>query len=251
MKIKHSSLPAIILSGALLIACSQAEVVPSDPDVSVEAQNTQEVAATDAAAAPEAPVEVLAPAGTYKSDLSHSSIIWRIDHLGLTKYPARFTRFDATLIIDPDQPEDASLTVTIDPTSVSTEFPYPERADFNDEVANKPVFLNAGEFPQITFVSTDVEMTGPQTAKVTGDLTLTGQTRPVVLDVVYNGSLEAHPFSGRPMLGFSATAELDRTDFGMTAMQGQIGNTIDLLIETEFSRRDEEQAAPVPEPNSE
>ena len=176
------------------------------------------------------------PAGTYTSDLTHSSIIWKVNHLGLSNYTARFTDFEATLDIDPNAPEDATLSVTIDPTSVSTAYPNPEQEDFDATIGEGENFLNGGAFPEITFNSTDVTLTSPTTADVTGDLTMLGITMPLTLDVTFNGSLEANPFSGRPTLGFTATGSLDRTDFGMDYLSGQaVGDVVELVIQAEMA----------------
>lgn len=181
-------------------------------------------------------VEVLAPAGIYATDLSHSSILWRVDHLGLTDYTARFAAFSATLEIDPAAPENAVLRATVDPASIQTAYPYTERKDFDAELETDARFFNVSAFPEITFVSTGVTPTGPLTALVEGELTMLGTTQPFSLDVTYNGSLEAHPFTKRPMLGFTGIGTLKRSDFGMEYLIGQIGDEVEVIIQAEFSR---------------
>ena len=232
MRISSRSLTALPLI-ALLAACSAAN---ADNHNETEVVETAPVESTDTAMSETETPTLNLPAGTYTADLAHSSIIWKISHLGLSNYTARFTDFEATLDIDPNAPEDAMLSVTIDPTSVFTGYPNPEQEDFDAKIGEGAQFLNGEAFPEITFNSTDVTVTGPMTADVTGDLTLLGVTMPLTLDVTLNGSVESNPFSGRPTLGFSATGSLNRTDYGLTYLSGRgIGDTVELVIQAEFA----------------
>ncbi|MGB3455590.1 MAG: YceI family protein [Litorimonas sp.] len=229
-----AAVPAIALPAVFVLsACSAANAEAEAP----APQATQAVT-TDtntAMSAVETPSLTL-PAGTYVSDLSHSSIVWKVDHLGLSNYTARFNDFQATLDIDPNAPEEASLMVTIDPASVATGYPFTDRTDFDAKVGGDERLLNSAAFPEITFTSTEVALTGPDTADVTGDLTMLGVTVPLTLDVTFNGALESHPFTSRPMLGFSATGTLDRTDFGMTYLSGgSVGDEVQIIVEAEFA----------------
>lgn len=196
------------------------------------------VASADDAVQPEAKASVVAPSGTYTIDRSHSSIVFKVNHLGLADYVARFADFNADLTIDVDNPAASTLAVTIDPASIQTAYPFPERKDFDAELATDGRFFNNGEHADIQFVSTSIAMTGPDTAEITGDLTLLGVTKPVVMSAQYNGSLEAHPFSGNPMLGFSATTEITRSEFGMDAFIPQVGDVVSVAVEAEFAKRD-------------
>ena len=128
----------------------------------------------------------------------------------------------------------ATVSVTIDPKSVRTDFPFPEKEDFDKVIAEK--FLQAGQFPTITFKSTALKATGATTGKLTGDLTLLGVTRPVTLDVTLNGAKE-HPMRKIPALGFSATGSFKRSDFGSSALQGPLGDEITVIIEAEFFKK--------------
>ncbi len=184
--------------------------------------------------------ELPIPSGAYALDPTHASVTWKISHLGLSNYTARFTQFDIALTLDTENPANSSVTATIDPTSVETD--YPGEKDFDGEVANDAKFLNAGAFPAITFTSTSVEPTGDNTAKVTGDLTMLGVTKPVTLDVTLNSALEQHPFAKKPAVGFSAVGALDRTEWGLTHLSNTlgeggnqiVGSSVQVLIEAEF-----------------
>ena len=174
------------------------------------------------------------PAGVYKLDETHASLIWKVSHLGLSDYTARFTKFDADLTFDPENPENSSLTATVDPTSIKTD--YPGEKDFDKELVEKETWFNAGEYPEIKFVSTNVEKTGENTGIITGDLTFLGVTKPLTLDVTFNKALAKQPFSGKPTLGFSASGTLERSKWGMDTYVPNIGDTVELLIEAEFAK---------------
>lgn len=194
------------------------------------------VAAAFAFAAPvlaqAAPLNV--PAGEYVLDPTHASLTWKIRHLGLSNYTARFSTYDAVINLNPADPTKSSVTVTIDPKTVRTDFPFPEKEDFDKVIAEK--FLKASQHPKITFQSTRLKATGATTGQLTGNLTFLGVTKPVTLDVVLNGAKE-HPMKKTPVLGFSATGTFKRSDFGSTDMQGPLGDDIQLLIEAEFNKK--------------
>ncbi|MGD1935680.1 MAG: YceI family protein [Candidatus Phaeomarinobacter sp.] len=179
------------------------------------------------------------PAGDYHLDLTHASLILGVDHLGLSTYRARFTRMDATLAIDPAEPDAAALSVTVDAASLETQFPLPQ-PDFNATLTG-PEWLNAEQYPDIRYVSTTITMTSPKTAEVTGDLTLMGVTRPVVLDVTFNGGYGDKPFGDlEAVIGFSATGAFNRSAFGLTnglppeGTSMGVGDRVEVLIEAEF-----------------
>lgn len=180
------------------------------------------------------PAHAQVPAATYKLDPTHASVTWKVKHMGLSNYTARFTKIDATLTFDPANKAASKLNVRIDPKSIRTDYPFPDKVDFDTKLAMGEEWFNAGEFGSITFTSTKVEMTGDNTAKVTGDLTLLGVTKPVVLDAVLNGAIE-HPITKKPAVGFSATGTIKRSEFGMMKYIPMIGDEVQLLIETEFS----------------
>lgn len=163
-----------------------------------------------------------AESGVYKLDKTHASVIWSVQHLGLSNYTARFDEFDIKLTLDVDDVTKSSVSATIDPRSVNTGFPGEK--DFNAEISDDGRFFNAAEFPEVTFASTSIERTGESTATITGDLTILGVTRPITLEAELVGALDAHPLAGtRPAVGFSATGVFDRTTFGMDAFSNSLG----------------------------
>lgn len=188
--------------------------------------------------------DIQAPNGTYKSDPYHSSLTFKILHMGLSNYTARFTKFDATLDLDPANLGSSSVTVNIDPASVRTDYSGDFKAGhkdspyktFEEEIARGDKFLNADKFSTISFKSTKVVQAG-KTLKVTGDLTFLGVTKPVTLLGSVVGSVEKHPFTGKGVVGFSATGTVKRSDWGMTGTQTFLGDDVTIIFEGEFDQR--------------
>ncbi|MEM9304059.1 MAG: YceI family protein [Pseudomonadota bacterium] len=180
---------------------------------------------------------VTIPSGTYANDAGHTRLLWRIDHMGLSHYTARFNDVEIVLAFDAEQPNQSSVTATIDPRSVDTG--YPGETDFNAEISDDPRFLDAGNHPEITFVSRKVTATGERAFEIEGDLTMRGQTLPVTLDATLIGALEEHPFAKVPAIGFSATATIDRTAFGLDYLSGGpiLGDEVEIEIQTEFLKQ--------------
>ncbi len=185
------------------------------------------------------PVATEAPAGSYTLDKAHSSLIFRVNHLGFSHFTARFKRWDATLAFDPTDPASMSVTATIEPLSLETDYPDP-KFDFNAMLTGAE-WLNAAAFPKMTFTSTKVEMTGADTAKLTGEMGLHGITHPVTLDVKFNGGYAGHPLDPHGRIGFSAHGSLNRSDFGIAFGVPAPGTTmgvsdeVEIIIETEFN----------------
>lgn len=191
-----------------------------------------------------APVAIAAPAGTYALDPYHSSISFELNHLGLSTYVARFTRYQATLKLDPANMAASSVSATIEPASVRTDFSGDYKAThkespyqtWDEDLAQSPKFLNAGQFPQITFQSTQVQAAGPGKFKIVGDLGFLGQTQPVTLEATVVGSVAAHPFTQKGALGFSAVGRIKRSAFGMTHLLQPllVGDEVTIRFEGEF-----------------
>ena len=174
------------------------------------------------------------PAGDYTLDPSHASLTWRVSHLGLSTYTARFTKLDATLNFDPKDPAKSKVVAKVNPLSVETDFPTPEKKDFDKELATGDQWFNANKFPDITFESGKIEKTGEKTGLIHGKLTFMGVTKPLTLAATFNGAYLKKPFVEIPALGFSATATIKRSDWGLATYVPYIGDEVQLLIETEF-----------------
>lgn len=172
-----------------------------------------------------------APGGAYKTDPSHSSFSWSFNHSGLSHYTARFTKVDARLDWKPEKPETSTLSVTIDPLSVRTDYPWPEKVDFDAEIGSGEPFLAA---KPITFVSKTIHVTGEKTGTVEGLLSFRGETHPATLDVTFNGSMAEHPMMGVPKIGFSATGRIRRSQWGMDFAIPELGDVVIFTIETQM-----------------
>ena len=177
------------------------------------------------------------PAGAYTLDKSHASLTFKVNHLGFSNYTAQFTSFDARLQFDPAAPAAATIEATIDANSL--ELPSPP-AGFTDTMKGAQ-WLDTAKYPTITFKSTKVEPAGDNKAKITGDFTLHGVTRPVTLDATFNGGYAGHPMDPNARIGFSAKGTFKRSDFGIaygvpapgTTMG--VGDEIKVMIEAEFT----------------
>ena len=175
----------------------------------------------------------IAPAGIYLADINHSSLIWRIKHFGLSWYTGRFTRFDAKLDFEPNSIESMKLEASIDISSVRGEYQGKDK-DWDDELANSSHFFEGKVHPTATFKSTSVERIGAMDAKIHGNLTIKGITRPLTLHATYNGSMLLDPFK-RTLVGFSATGQIVRSQFGLTYYLGPLlPDEVQLVIETEM-----------------
>lgn len=177
-------------------------------------------------------------AGSYQIDMQHTSLIFRVSHLGFSNYTALFTEVTADLDFDPDHPDAMKVTAKVPVASLETH--NPDKAlDFNALVTG-PEFLDAAQFPEITFTSTAVTLTGENRADVTGDLTLHGVTKPVTLAVSYNGGWGDMQMDAGARIGFSATGSFNRSDFGIAYGIPAPGTTmgvsdkVEIILETEF-----------------
>ena len=150
--------------------------------------------------------------------------------MGLSFYTMRFNRFDARYDFDPASPAASKIEVTIDANSL----------DVGDDAIGRQFarqFLGADKHPQITFTSAGVQATEPGHGTLAGDLTLNGVTRPVTLDVTFNGSGPGLFGIGGYRMGFSAVGDIKRSEFGSKAWEGLVGDNVRLLIEVEFVRK--------------
>jgi polyisoprenoid-binding protein YceI len=177
------------------------------------------------------------PAGAYKVDKLHTSLTFRVSHLGFSSWTARFTQVDANLKFDPARIGASSVDVSVDPRSIEADN-VPD--SFLTTLAGEG-WLDAAKYPQLTFVSKSVEVTGPNTFRLNGELTLHGVTKPVTLEARYNGGYASHPYEPNARIGFSATGSFKRSDFGVTAglpapgTTFGVGDEVSVILESEFS----------------
>jgi polyisoprenoid-binding protein YceI len=169
------------------------------------------------------------PSGTYAVEPTHTSLVWRVPHFGLSNYTARLTTISGTIEFNAANPTQSVVNINVDPTSVSTTLP-----NFDTEIENQA--FNSDQFPTINFVSTNLTMTGPKTGTMNGNLTFHGQTKPVSLEVTFNGA-NVNPFSQRNTLGFSAHGKIKRSDFGVTKWLPFVGDDVEIIVEAEFAKQ--------------
>lgn len=174
---------------------------------------------------------------TYHLDPVHTRVLFAIEHAGFSKALGTVSGSTGTLVFDRDDWRSARLDVHV---------PL-QRLDLGDakwnEAALAANLLDGKRHPDAHFVSTSVEPGETDHAKVCGDLTLRGVTKPVCMDVALN-ALKRHPLPPfRRTAGFSATATLSRADFGIDAWKNVIGDTVELRIEAE-AMRGQSDAAP-------
>lgn len=182
-------------------------------------------AADDAAGPTKDPTQVRA--GTYRLDPAHGKITWSLSHLGYSTYFGQITDVNGEASLDPKEPAKSRVSVTIGIDSIS---------GLNaklDAHLKTPDFFDAQKFPAATFVSTSVEPTGPTTARVTGDLTLRGVTKPVAFDATFNQA-GVNPVDKAYSVGFDGRAVLKRSDFGINAFLPVLGDEVTLRLEGEF-----------------
>ncbi|WP_018147957.1 YceI family protein [Henriciella marina] len=139
-------------------------------------------------------------AATYELDPNHSFLTFSVTHNGISTYTVYFTDFDATLDFNPEDPAASTINATINPGAVESNYP------------------------------------GDYTGTVTGDLSFRGETRPVTLDVTYNGMANVPWMGERDLIGFTATTTINRSEFGMDALQGIISDDVTIEFSGEFTQ---------------
>ena len=169
---------------------------------------------------------VPATAATFEVDGVHSSAVFKIKHFGVSNFYGMFRDISGVIEYDAENPEGLAVEVTIAAGSADT------RSESRDNHIKSPDFLNAAEFPTITFKSTSVSDNGDGTYAVTGDLTLHGVTREVQATAEKIGE-GAHPRSGQEMIGFESRFTIDRTDYDMGFMAGPVGEEVEFILSLE------------------
>lgn len=174
-------------------------------------------------------------ARTYAVDTVHSSLIFSIRHSGLANFYGRFNDFRGEIHFDESQPTNSTMSFTVRTDSVDT-----GNANRDNHLKNAD-FFNSRQFPTIEFTSTSIKPAGEGAYDVTGDLTFHGETRPVTarLSNVTTGKVR-----DTDALGFEATFEIKRSDFGMSTYLapdkgegGALGNTVRLIVAVEAAAK--------------
>ncbi|MCH7378865.1 MULTISPECIES: YceI family protein [Acinetobacter] len=162
----------------------------------------------------------------YKIDPTHTATVFSWNHFGFSTPSANFTDIQGTIKVDNAKPANSSVEVIIPLSSVNTNVAALDK-EFQEEA-----WFNAAKYPNITFKSTKVETKDKKHFKITGDLTVKGVTKPVVLDAVLNKQGE-HPMAKVPAIGFNATTSFNRSAFGIGNYVPNVGDKITVNITTE------------------
>ena len=168
----------------------------------------------------------LAAAEDYVLDSSHSQVVFSYDHLGYSTTYGMFSGFEGTISFDAEDPAASSVSVSMPVMSMFTGWQEREAHFMSGD------FFGAEEGDMITFTSTGIEVTGENTALITGDLTMNDVTQSVVLDAVLNQASN-HPMMERPWLGFSATTTLLRSDYGLEMFAPFVSDEVQVMISIE------------------
>ena len=229
--IRNLLLPLAI--AAAVAACSK----PAEPAATAAAPADAAVAApAEAATVAEA---ITAVSGTYQLDPTHTDVLAQWTHFGFSQPSAHFGISDGTLVYDAADVTKSSVQVTMPITGIDS------FVDKLDEHLASGDFFDAGKFPNATFKSTSVAAAGTNKLTVTGDLTIKDITKPVTLDVTLNGAGE-HPMLKKQAIGFSATATIKRSDFGVGAYAPNVSDDVQLRITTEGTLADAPAADAAP-----
>jgi polyisoprenoid-binding protein YceI len=165
---------------------------------------------------------------TWKIDPAHSAAQFSVKHLSISTVRGQFQKVSGTVGYDPGDVAKTSIDVSIDAASVDT------RVDMRDRDLRSPNFLDVQKFPAITFKSTRVEAAASGKLKVTGDLTIHGVTKEVVLDV--DGPTAPITAMGGLRMGASATTKINRKDFGVNGASSMVGDDISITLDVEVMK---------------
>ena len=179
-----------------------------------------------AAAAALAAAPALAEPVTYEVDASHAQTLFSYDHLGYSTTFGMFSGWEGEIQFDAEDPANSSVDVSIPASAMFTGW------EQRDAHFSSPDFLDTVSNDVVRFVSTGIEVTGEDTALITGDLTLGGVTNEVVLDAKLNQQGE-HPQSGAPWLGFDATTTILRSDFDAGAFAPFVSDEVEVTASIE------------------
>lgn len=182
-----------------------------------------------AAWSPPNPNPAAAPAGAYAIEPAHTQVMFSVLHFGLTNYSGVFPDTSGTLRFDPADPARMAVDVRVKVATLRT------TSTVLDGKLRGEDWLDAARFPEMRFVSTRVTRTGPNTADIAGELTLHGQTHPLLLRATYYGAAVS-PFSHRMQLGFALAGTLRRSDWGVTNFVPVISDAVTLTIAAAFEK---------------
>ncbi|MGE6796532.1 YceI family protein [Psychrobacter okhotskensis] len=166
----------------------------------------------------------------WQLDDSHTRVGFSVNHLGFSTTMGRFNDVQGTVNYDIKTPNKTNMNFTIATDSIDTNW------DARDKHLKTDEFFNVAKYPTMTFKSTKVSFINPQQAKITGDFTMLGQTKPLTLDVTLN-KIANSPLTKEPVIGFRATGNIDRAAYGMTAYASGITTNVPIQIDGELVQK--------------
>jgi polyisoprenoid-binding protein YceI len=169
------------------------------------------------------------PSGEYRVEPEHTEIVFGINHMGFSTYYGVFTHASGRLVLDSSDPGASHLEVSVPISGVLT-----PSAKLNEELQGAQWF-NAKAFPEMTFRSNKITRTGSGTARIEGELTLHGVTRPLTLEATFNHGGE-NPLNHHFTIGFQAHGHIKRSDFGVSTYVPLVGDEVSLVISAAFER---------------
>ncbi len=170
-------------------------------------------------------------AQTWNLDKAHAKLGFTITHLMVSDVEGSFKSFDITLTSSKEDFSDAVITLSAEVGSINTD------NEKRDTHLKSPDFFEAAKYPTLTFKSKALTQVSGKNYKLTGDLTMHGITKPVTLDVVYNGTI-THPMSKKLVAGFKVSGTFKRSDFGVGgAMPGMLSDEVTLVANAEFVKQ--------------
>ncbi|MBV0890568.1 YceI family protein [Paracoccus sp. Z118] len=221
----------VILLAAGLAAPAFAQTAPAPADAPVSAEAAAAAPAADAAAGQAgATIDPSAPAGEYMFDQEHSAVAFTYDHNGMSTSPGLIRGVSGSVTLDPANPENSRVEAMFPLSRIQT-----VSAMLDEHLGGEDFFAGAAPATAVTFTSTSVEQTGPDTARVTGDLLLNDVTAPVTLDVTLR-FLGPNPMTQQPAVGFDATGTLLRSDFNLGAFAPAVSDEVTFNIAVEAAR---------------
>jgi polyisoprenoid-binding protein YceI len=173
--------------------------------------------------------EASVPPGRYQLDAHHWNVSFDVDHFHYSRFVIRFDKTTAQLDWNADGMSGSSVRASIDASSVNTNVPLLDR------MLKGPDMFDVARYPSIVFASTGFQRTGDDKGVLTGDLTIRGTTKPVTLNVTFNGHA-VNPLTKQETLGFSADGHFSRAQFGLTTWYPAVGDDVHVAIQAEFSK---------------
>ena len=165
-------------------------------------------------------------ADKYTLEKSHTKMLFFVDHLGFSNFIGAFTKFDGSFTFSEQHPESSAIDVTVYAKSIRT-----DSTELDEKLMAEDMF-DAAKYPDVHFKSASIKVVGKNKGIIMGDLTIRDVTKPTSLNVVYN-KCGTHPLTKQYVCGFTAKGAIKRSDFGLSAWKGFVGDVVTLHFEVE------------------